>query len=89
MEIQMRKYVSFAGAPSGPNEELQQYHEGYLDQYDDLPLLEDSSDEEDLLKKMYFEPDVIDAAAVEPQDDHYVVADLSLLPACTSKDGTT
>ncbi|KAG5874221.1 hypothetical protein JTB14_011311 [Gonioctena quinquepunctata] len=38
---------------------------------------------------MDFEPDVIDAAAVEPQDDHYDVADLSLLPACTSKDGTT
>ncbi|KAG5885004.1 hypothetical protein JTB14_003537 [Gonioctena quinquepunctata] len=38
---------------------------------------------------MDFEPDVIDAAAVEPQNDHYDVAGLSLLPACTSKDGTT
>ncbi|KAG5883996.1 hypothetical protein JTB14_006657 [Gonioctena quinquepunctata] len=71
------------------DEELQQYHEGYLDLDDGLPLFEDSSDQEDLLEEMDFEPDVIDAAAVEPQDDHYDVADLSLLPACTSKDGTT
>ncbi|KAG5884465.1 hypothetical protein JTB14_029433 [Gonioctena quinquepunctata] len=70
-------------------EELQQYHEGYLDLDDGLPSFEDSSGEEDLLEEMYFEPDVIYAAAVEPQDDHYDVADLSLLPACTRKDGTT
>ncbi|KAG5863453.1 hypothetical protein JTB14_016225 [Gonioctena quinquepunctata] len=71
------------------DEELQQYHEGYLDLDDGLPLFEDSSDEEDLLEEMDFAPDVIGAAAVEPQDDHDDVADLSLLPACTSKDGTT
>ncbi|KAG5866139.1 hypothetical protein JTB14_038340 [Gonioctena quinquepunctata] len=71
------------------DEELQQYHEGYLDLDDGLPSFEDSSDEEDLVEEMDLEPDVIDAAAVEPQDDHYDVADLTLLPACTSKDGTT
>ncbi|KAG5871733.1 hypothetical protein JTB14_031081 [Gonioctena quinquepunctata] len=49
------------------DEELQQYHEEYLDLDDGLPLFEDSSDEE----------------------DHYDVADLSLLPACTIRDGTT
>ncbi|KAG5897233.1 hypothetical protein JTB14_023652 [Gonioctena quinquepunctata] len=58
-------------------EKLQQYHEGYLDLDDGLPLFGDSSDEEDLLEKMDFEPDEIDAAAVEPQDDHYDVADLN------------
>ncbi|KAG5863569.1 hypothetical protein JTB14_014197 [Gonioctena quinquepunctata] len=71
------------------DEELQQYHEIYLDLDDGLSLFEDLSDEEDLLEKMDFEPDVIDAAAVEPQDDHCDAADLSLLPACTSKDGMT
>ncbi|KAG5888964.1 hypothetical protein JTB14_026790 [Gonioctena quinquepunctata] len=52
-------------------------------------LFEDSSDEEDSLEEMDFEPDVIDGAAVEPQVNHCDVADLSLLPACTSKDDYT
>ncbi|KAG5877414.1 hypothetical protein JTB14_021381 [Gonioctena quinquepunctata] len=71
------------------DEELQQYHEGYLDLDDGLPLFEESSDEEDLLVEMDFEPDVIDTAAVEPNEVHYDVADPSLLPAYTSKDCTT
>ncbi|KAG5869084.1 hypothetical protein JTB14_027512 [Gonioctena quinquepunctata] len=71
------------------DEELQQYHERYLDLDGGLSLFENSSDEEDLLEEIDFEPDVIDVAAVEPQDDYYDVADLSLLPAYTSKDGTT
>ncbi|KAG5899915.1 hypothetical protein JTB14_002467 [Gonioctena quinquepunctata] len=62
------------------DEELKQYHEEYLDLDDGLPLFGDSSDEGDLLEELDFEPDVIDAAAVEPQDDHFDVADLSLLP---------